>query len=89
MQTTLDCNTTSTVQVNVDAVRNSTLKYTEEHIDYLYETSFERSIQKQIERKLEDEENERNDILDMDAFNRTYEKDSSYKPVEYIRVGKK
>lgn len=88
MQTTLDCNTTSTVQVNVDAVRNSTLNYSEEHIDYLYETSFERSIQKQIERKLEDEENERNDILDMDAFNRTYEKDS-YKPVEYIRVGKK
>ena len=89
MQTTLDCNNTSSVQVTVDAVRNSTLSYTDEHLDYLYEHfSSERSIQRQIEKKLEDEENERNDILDMDAFNRSYEK-GSYKPVEYIRVGKK
>ena len=89
MQTTLDCNTTSTVEVNVDAVRNSTLDYSEEHIDYLYEHfSSERCIQGQIEKHLEEEENEKLDILRGDEFNRSYEK-NSFKPVEYIRVGKR
>ena len=88
MQTTLDCPATSSVAIDVEP-RNTTLIISDAHIDYLYEHfSSERSIDKQIEKHLAEEEIEKVELLEKDRFNRSYERNEP-KPTEYIRVGKK
>ncbi len=88
MQTTLDVTATSSVEVNVEPVRNSTI-ISDEYANYLFKVfSTEGLLQNTIEKQLESEENEAEDIQrGYDAYLKHEKK--QHKPTEYIRVGKK
>ena len=84
MQTTIDC-TKPSVPIRVE-VRN----YTDEHINYLFASSPEGLINHQIEKKLEEEENELKEIKEEFEYLQQF-KDfrPQPKPQEYVRVGKR
>ena len=84
MQTTLDCVKPSVPEVTVESTNSTIL--TDEHIDYLYEQSPHRILERQVEKHLEDIENEEIEIRRRYEDFLKYEKPS--KSQEYIRVGK-
>ena len=83
MQTTLDCNVPP---VDVDVTAKNTTILSDEHIEYLYQSSIEGIIANIIEQKLQEERNEADEIRRRYEDFKTYEKPQN-KP-QYIRVGK-
>ena len=85
MQTTLDAITTSTTSNVGTTVNKSSLDFSDAHIDYLYEHSFEGMLEFQIEKHLEEEDNHKVEIL------RSYEeflKHEKPSKTQYVRVGR-